>query len=431
MQNHPKTAQSSMLVGLQESLSNQPNAKNIMMWRDLADGSLSFEEAYHKIIAQPQLDFLTVDVTGVCDLICANMCYYHPDIDLRKTIVPENTLKKAILEAVEYLNVQTLVLAGKEPLLNPKRLFSLLEFCAAMPNRRFGVGLVTNGRHIAKYWDKLQAASDSGGLDFIDISIDSGYEVQHDAIRGKEGTWDLAISAARAAVKNLPNVRVGIASVLRGDNGDGLLELLAIASPYIRHFFIIPVQPPPFSNMQPLKAEYVIAFLKRLQNKIKSLNQGNDMEITISLPGLYVLEAVEAGLFNWRDLTESHHGMIYAQTQSENHTVLYSCSVLPEQACRVARITYNGAYLSHLHFLQTPMPDTYAMGFIQKDSICNLYEKSMAPDSHFHRMFMSRQDHTCRNRPCWANCFGGWAVADNAFLTQHPLESKPNLCTKN
>lgn len=431
MRNLPETAEASIVAGLQESLTKQPKAENIKLWHDLAAGLLSFEEAYHRIVSQPQLAFMTVDVTGVCDLVCANMCYYHADIDVRKPIVPEDVLKKAILEAAEYLNMQTLVLAGKEPFLNPKRLFSLLAYCATIPKRRFSVGLVTNGRHIKRHWPKLQAVAEDGGLDFMDISIDSGFGAQHDAIRGKEGTWDLAISAAFTAVKKFPSVRIGIASVLREDNADGLLELLVIASPNIRHFFIAPVQPPPYSNIKPLETKYVIAFLQRLQNKVKSLNQTHRLEITVSLPGLYIMEAVEAGLFNWCDLTESHHGMIYAPSKLKKHTLLYSCAVLPEQACRVARITYDGAYLSHLHFLQNRAPDTYATGFLQQDSIGDLYEKSIAPGSRFYRMFMSRHGHSCQDRPCWANCFGGWAVADNALLTQYPLASKPELCPKN
>ena len=419
-----------MLAGLQQALVKQPEARMLKLWRDLAAG-LSLEEAYSHIVTPPQLVFLTVDVTGVCDLTCPGVCYYHPDINPRKPILPEDTIKEAILEADANLGLQTLVLSGKEPFLNPKRLFSLLEFCATLPERCFSIGTVTNGRHVARHWAELEAIADAGGLDFLDISIDSGDGAQHDAMRGKAGTWDLALAAVRDAAVRLPNVRVGIASVLGRDNADGLLELLAIAAPAVSHFFIIPVQPPPFSDMRPLSAESVLAFLRRLQTCLRALKQDKALEVTVSLSGLYVLEAVEAGLFAWHDLAESHHGMIYAQTQVDNHTLVYSCSVLPEQACRVARITYDGAYLGHLHFLQASDPETYAAGNLLQESISALYEKSIAPGSPFHRLLLSRQFHACRERPCWPNCFGGWTVADNAFLTQYPLESKPSLCSKN
>jgi hypothetical protein len=420
-----------ILTGLQEALRWQPEAPMLESWLGLAAGTLTLEDFYRRILAKPQLTYLTVDVTGICDLTCPGACYYHPEIDPRKPMVSEDILKKAILEAEDTLGLQTLVLAGKEPFLNPKRLFSLLSFCGTIPNRRFSVGVITNGRHIARRWTEVKAMADTGSLDFLDISIDSGDSAQHDAIRGRIGTWDLAISALREASTHLPSVRVGISSVLREDNADGILKLLAIAAPYTSHFFIVPIQPPPFSSIRPLEVEKVMTFLQRLNASLRTLKQDKGLEITVSLPGLYVLEAVQAGLFEWQDLVESHHGMIYARTQIHNHTVLYACSIMPEQACRIARITYDGAYLGHLHFLQSRTPEAYAVGFLQQESILALYEKSISPGSRFHQLLLSRQRHECRDRPCWSNCFGGWTVADNAFLTQYPLESKPLLCPKN
>lgn len=400
-------------------------------WLGLAKGTLTFQDFYQRIIARPQLTYLTIDVTGACDLTCPGMCYYHPEIDIRKPKVSEETLKEAIIEAKDNLDLQALIFAGKEPFLNPKRLFSLLKFCGAIPNRCFSLGVVTNGRQIFRHWSDVSAVAESGCLDFLDISIDSGNANQHDAIRGKDGTWNLAISALRDANKYLPSVRLGVCSVLREENADGILELLPIASSYTNNFFIAPVQPPPFTDTRPLEANIVIGFLHKLRANLQSFKHNKGLEITVALSGLYILEAVQAGLFNWQDLTESFNGMIYADSKINNHTIFYSCSVLPEQACRAARITYDGAYLSHLHFLQSSKPEAYAVGFLEEESILSLYEKSIAPGSKFHQLIQSRQNHDCRYRHCWTNCFGGWTVAENAFLTEYPLESKPLLCPKN
>lgn len=427
---HFQGEQFSILTGLREALCNQPEAPMLASWLGLVDGTLTFDDFYQRILAQRQLTFLTIDVTGVCDLTCPGTCYYHPEIDVRKPQVPEDAIKTAILEAGDSLDLQTLVLAGKEPFLNPKRLFSLLRFCGTIPDRRFALGVITNGRHVIKHWTELETVANQGCLDFLDVSIDSGNSVQHDAIRGRAGTWNLALAALREASMRLPNVRVGISSVLRNDNADGLLDLLTFASPYTRNFFIVPIQPPPFTETRPLEGETVINFLQRLCAHLRTIKQDKSLEVTVSLPGIYVWDAVQSGLFGWGDLAESHHGMIYAHTQIRNHSVIYSCSILPEQACRIARITYDGAYLGHLQFLQSRTPEAFSVGYIKQESILSLYAKSIAPKSRFHQLLLSRTKHECRNRFCWSSCFGGWTVADNAFLTNSPLESKPLLCLK-
>lgn len=399
-------------------------------WSRLAAGTLTFDEYYRQLWQHRQLTFLTIDVIGVCDLKCSGMCYYHPGTGKRKALAPEDSLRTAITEAGRHLDLQTLVLAGKEPFLNPGRLFSLLRHCGPAPERRFTVGIITNGRHIARHWDELAEADDAACLDFLDISIDSGNAAQHDAIRGRAGTFALALEALREASIHLPGVRTGVASVLREDNAGGIIDLLGIASAYTPYFFIAPIQPPPFEAVNSLTSRQIIRFIQRLRTALETIRHDRGLEITVLLPGPYVADAMSAGIFGWEDLTENSQGSVYAVTRVANHSLLYVCSVLPEQACRVARIAYDGAYLGHMHFLQAQAPEAYATGYVQRESIVRLYEKAIAPGSHFHRLFCSRQSHDCRGKPCWTRCFGGWTVADNALITRESLEAKPRLCRK-
>lgn len=411
-------------------LRRHPNAPTLEAWGELARGTLTFDDYYRQLRRDRRLTFLTIDVTGVCDLMCSGMCYYHPDTDKRKALMPEESLKTAITEADRHLGLQTLVLAGKEPFLNPKRLFALLRHCGPSDGRGFTVGTITNGRHVCRHWDELAEVASAGCLDFLDISLDSGNADQHDAFRGRAGTFALAMQALIEARVHLPNVRVGICSVLRADNAEGLIDLLGIASPHTPYFFIIPIQPPPLASTDVLSHSYLIAFLQRLRTTLQGIRHERGLEVTVLLPGPYVYDAVEAGLFSWEDLSENSQGRVYAMTHVANHSLLYACSVLPEQACRVARIAYDGAYLGHLHFLQAQAPEKYATGYIQHESIVTLYEKSIAPGSYFHQLLRARQSHQCRGRPCWTSCFGGWTVADNAILTGESLEAKPQLCQK-
>jgi MoaA/NifB/PqqE/SkfB family radical SAM enzyme len=411
-------------------LRRHPETPTLEAWRGLATGTLTFDEYYRQQWRHRRLSFLTIDVTGVCDLKCSGMCYYHPDTDKRKALAPEESLRQAITEADQHLHLQTLVLAGKEPFLNPKRLFSLLRYCGPSQERGFTVGIITNGRHIARHWHELVEVADVACLDFLDISLDSGNSAQHDAIRGRAGTFALAMQALREASIRLPTVRTGVSSVLRDDNAEGIIELLGRASAYTPYFFIAPVQPPPFVAADALTSNQVIDFLQRLRKVLETFRHEHGLEITVLLPGPYIADVIHAGLFAWEDLAENPQGSIYATTRVGDHSLLYACSVLPEQACRVARIAYDGAYLGHVHFLQTQAPETYATGYVQHESIVRLYEKAIAPDSHFHRLLRSRQSHQCRGRSCWTSCFGGWTVADNALITGESLETKPRLCRK-
>jgi hypothetical protein len=190
------------------------------------------------------------------------------------------------------------------------------------------------------------------------------------------------------------------------------------------------MQPPPFSMVRPLHAGVVVGFLRRLHAELRSLDVEPGIEVTVLLPGIYVYEAAIASLFHWENVRETASGAIYASTKVGSHTVHYSLSVLPEQAWRVARVTSNGAYLGHLHFMQTPKPETHAVGFIQDESIIALYDKSLEVGSPFHALLESRRHHDCQDRECWPACFGGWTAADNALITGDPLNAQPKLCLK-
>lgn len=424
------TERTAFLPGLATAVRTNPEAPTLNSWFGLVNGDLSFPDFYQRIKDGRRLSYLTIDVTAVCDLACAGMCYYHPEINKRKKPVTEETIGVAVAEAERQLDLQTLVVAGKEPFLNPRKLFALLELIGPAQDRTYTAGTITNGRNLFRHWSELRQLAQRGHLDFLDISLDSGIASQHDQMRGRAGTFELAFGALRDSRLHLDNVRVGVSSVFAGNNGDGLVALWRTASQWTRHFFVTPMQPPPFSLCPPLSAGVVITFLRQMHTALESIDSEPGLEITVLLPGIYVYDAASAGLFEWSELRESGGGAIYVPSQVGGHTVIYTLSVLPEQACRVSRITSDGAYLAHLHFLQSPTPETYAAGFIQNESIVALYDRSIEVGSPFHRIIESRRNHQCRNQECWSACFGGWTVAENALLTGNSLAAQPRLCLK-
>jgi MoaA/NifB/PqqE/SkfB family radical SAM enzyme len=399
-------------------------------WLQLASGTLTFEEFYEFTCTQRELTFLAIDATGACDLTCESMCYYHPGIDIRARPSSIEALNKAVSEADSKLNLKALVVAGKEPLLNARRVFELTESAAGIEGRGFIVGIVTNGRHIHRHWPALVRAAGNRSLNFIDVSIDSGIPEQHDAIRGLPGTFDLSFAAVQEAVQRLQGVRVGVTSVLRKDNADGIIQLLRKASPAVSNFCVHPIQPPPFVASPPLDVSDLSSFLGKLIKLLDTELAGANIEVLVLIHGIYAQEAESCGFFSWSELREDQHGQIFASKALGGNKVVYTLSILPECGWRQARITYTGDYLATAHFLQTPSPADYSVGNIESDSIVSLYEKSKEPRSHFYQLLQARKAHACRRRPCWYTCFGGWTVSENGFISGHPLTDQPRLCLK-
>ena len=416
--------------GLSLAASSQPHAPVLQAWSALANGQVTFTEFGKWVERRDELTFLTIDTTGVCDLLCSGMCYYHPEIDRRKGFAPEDSLKRAIQDSVERLRLKSLVFAGKEPFLNPRRLFNLLDFVDPRSKRNFQTGIVTNGRHIRRFWAELESIVAADRLDFIDVSIDSGYAAQHDEIRGVEGTFERAFAATQQIASRFPDLRLTIPSVLRHDNVEGILELIRLASEHASNFQVQPIQPPPYSSIRPLSADFVVDFLHKVTGFLRNELRGRNIEVSVELLGIYLMEVAQAGFFSWSDLREDEHGTVYAESVIDGNRLVLTCDCLPLQAWRLARITYEGAYLAHMHFLQTTDRSSFLVGYVQDEPITQLFKRALAQGSHFQNIVDSRAGHDCRSRPCWNNCFGGWNGAENAFLTGLPLNRQPQLCTK-
>lgn len=85
-----------MLRGVEVACERCPGAVILPLWRDLLSRTVAFSKLLDRIRRTPSLTYLTVDTTGVCDLTCSGMCYYHPDINVRRTPVTEEALQAAI-----------------------------------------------------------------------------------------------------------------------------------------------------------------------------------------------------------------------------------------------------------------------------------------------------------------------------------------------
>jgi len=420
-----------ILEGIDLACKNNLEARILPIWRDIAYGNISFIDLLRRLQSQQKLLFLTVDSIGVCDLHCADMCYYHPKIDTRRTPVDKQTLMSAIKVACEELSLKTLILAGKEPLLNIRRVSSLTHLTKSLSESHgLLTGIVTNGRSIEKHWQALDLMARNGSISFLDVSIDSGIPEKHDDIRGINGTFKLAFSALKKCATKWPWVRVGVASVLRHDNIAGLLELINLSASFNRYFFIAPIHPPVFSTLPTLSWQEIQAFLHALIEQLETKHKDIGLEIIIQLPGFYVWDAATDGLFDWQELQEDTVSQIFAEREIAGNRLILQLQIFPETGWRTARITYDGAYLPNAHFLQHPHPEEFAVGYIQQESIVDLYRRAIGDDSVFATMLNSRIGHACRNRPCWHCCFGGLVGSESSIISGSGLNQQPRLCLK-
>jgi hypothetical protein len=360
------------------------------------------------------------------------MCYFNPGIKTGQPAAPQDAFVRAIAEAQSGLGLRNLVFTGKEPFLNPQLLLNLLrssfELNVQFPDRRFQVGAITNGRHFARIWTELEELSALGALDYLDISIDSGFAAQHDDIRGKTGAFAAAVSAAKESAGRLSNTRIGINSVLLPDNQAGLLELIREMHRDVQHFFIAPVQPPPFALSPFVGSADVVGLCRSLRSLLASELAEANIDVTVLVQGLNIHTLAEADLLNLDNLSENDQGMCSSGEEIAGNRLLYQMTILPEYGHRMARILHTGAYLAHAHFVETPHPEEHSVGYIQKEPLSMLYRRGKEAASLFARLASARSNHDCRNRECWVSCFGGWSVAEQSLLYGQQETERSLLC---
>ena len=421
---------SDIIDGLKIALNNQPKAKMLKKWLELSEGTISFVDFFNWAQHERQLTYLCIDTSIRCDLTCKGTCYYHQGINTSLPSVSDKHLKKAIEEALQYLNTKVVVFAGKEPFLNPKLLFSLIEFAGTKKKQGFPffVGITTNGRKVHRYWENLEFYSDNGFLDFLDISIDSGFEKQHDLFRGLNGTFKLAKDALIQSKSRLKKTGVSSCSILRPDNHDGVILLIKEFSSFNKKFVITPIIPQ-IDSLLSISIDYLSYFLENLIALLGRELAGASVEIRLIFSNaIFLFDLAQRGFFSWGDVKEDNTGQCWIQLDIAGNELLLSCSVIPEYGWRIGRITYDGSYLAHAHYLQTPQYSQYAVGNIKDESIQELYEKGKGDGSSFHDLVKSRQEHQCKSKPCWESCFGGWNGSEINMLTNHSFNEKIIYC---
>src|SRR5687767_6793854 len=105
--------------GLQEAAKFAPTDGWLSQWRDLVANEANADSFFSFVRRRRQLAWLTIDTTPACDLSC-EFCYYNPNIANQNPQAPLAAITASVRDATRELKLHTLVLAGKEPTLNPQ-----------------------------------------------------------------------------------------------------------------------------------------------------------------------------------------------------------------------------------------------------------------------------------------------------------------------
>lgn len=161
------------------------------------------------------------------------------------------------------------------------------------------VNLVTNGYFLTPdVASELQKA----GLDMISISID-GFREKHDLIRGKEGSFDRAMSAISYMKRYAPQVGITVNTIISSWNLEDIFSLADLTADLgVLHKFQPILRHPSFTGQTEPYQEFDIGDIpvRRIKELVKHLlsksNVANSRYFLSAIPGYFT--SGNNGLFN-------------------------------------------------------------------------------------------------------------------------------------
>lgn len=158
-----------------------------------------------------------VHITDLCNLKCG-YCYYDA------SVVEENDLKthqvRNIIRRLALNNVDSIAFSGGEPLLR-KDLAEVLKYSSKFFN---DIGIVTNAVLITPEIAKMMGQY----VNKVQISLDSGIEEDHDAIRGK-GTFKRTVRGIQLLKEYAKDIQIKIAPTINRINIERITSIVDLA----------------------------------------------------------------------------------------------------------------------------------------------------------------------------------------------------------
>ena len=140
---------------------------------------------------EPKLKKADIYITGKCNLRCKHCFHFASPSDVSNDLSKDEWAK--FFQELKVSGVDAVILGGGEPFLKS----DFREIIDSLVFNKIHYDILSNGTLINK---TIALKLKKSGLDMIAISID-GMKETHDNIRGKKGTFNLAIKALKILKK--------------------------------------------------------------------------------------------------------------------------------------------------------------------------------------------------------------------------------------
>jgi radical SAM protein with 4Fe4S-binding SPASM domain len=180
-----------------------------------------WQNRIEKMVEKHPLQIISWEATRKCNLNCKHCGSPSENVQLQEELTTKEVINafKQIEEDFDMSQFRHINITGGEPFVR-KDLFYILEQISQSPHYR-NIDIQTNGMVLGKNPDLIEKLKQFG-VTGIGISIDGDQEA-HDALRRMNGSYKLAVKAAKSAVDS--GLVVTVSTVAHAKNFDQIPKL--------------------------------------------------------------------------------------------------------------------------------------------------------------------------------------------------------------
>lgn len=379
----------------------------VKYWREVGEKTLTGAEVYQKLVDSARPTQVEFGIGNTCGLQCKHCFLGYDSGVMNDSLIPLPRLIEGVTELIEDFETRMICITDRDAL-TPNRSIPLFEHLNNLRKKHQDLkfGGVTNGLAIDKYLDDLSRIK----LDYLDISID-GLKHEHDAIRG-EGMFDKTLANLRLGLKHQIAERLIVATTLTRFNNQSIIKMIRqlIIEEGVQWFDVGPLMA---VKMQPyqLREADVANFLNDLTQSLKSVEVSQPVNIFMEICAYcaaFIPALVDQGWLIPEEIRQDRYGHLYQEIPiNDRITITLRTEFIPEYWRHTLRITADGYVIGGCEALTQADYERFSVGNFKNESVKDLYQKSLAIGSPFHKMMLAYDNTPCRDKPCFLHCLGG------------------------
>lgn len=331
-------------------------------------------------------------VTYRCNNRCG-WCYAQNELDKARDLSDQN--RELFLDFFSYLSVKKIVLIGGEPTIYP----NITRLIEDATNRDIRVGMVSNGRKLADYYNFCKNLKEAG-IQSTTISIQGSTAEIHDKITKVSGSFDQSLRGIENLI--LTGIDASTETVMSRDNGEDLENIVDLTEQY-------DLKQSAYSICGPCLTE-------RNSEFSLSLNEGAKMFERAFVHSKY---KERMKLITSSTICSFDPG-IYAEMK-KHKAVSGGCHILTGSRFVLEP---NGDVLPCVHFAGLPIMNIFEEGKIMSaEGFLEKYNSPEGKNQTFRKMLGQYPSTKCRDDGCWGNeCSGGCPIFWSQYSPQQEIK---------